>query len=240
MRTYCTFLCLKGRFQTVGWKTNAVITLLILSRRLNEVIPEENSSDTGKVEGNFWFCKYQIHFHIRNTAKNIWHCKWFSHSFSISLFPNNVIRVTGNAGTFAFETKGLVCIPEYDRSNDIPFEEQKRRGWFYNFILFFDYILLTMLLKLSWYFPLCPPLPSNPPATPTPLFMSMGHVYKFFGYSISYTYCISPWLFCNYIFVFLYHFTSSPIPPHPLPTSLATIKMLSVSMILSLFLNKSL
>ena len=53
----------------------------------------------------------------------------------------------------------------------------------------------------KWYFidhavkvvPIFPPLPPHtqqpifPQAIPTALFMSMGHVYKFFGYSISYS-----------------------------------------------------
>lgn len=43
------------------------------------------------------------------------------------MFPNNVIRVTGKAATFAFESKKVtMCIPEYDRSNDILFEEQNK------------------------------------------------------------------------------------------------------------------
>lgn len=50
----------------------------------------------------------------------------------ISLFPNNVITVTGNAGTFAFESKkGIMCIPVYGRSNNITFEKQNKQG-FYN------------------------------------------------------------------------------------------------------------
>jgi len=41
----------------------------------------------------------------------------------ISLFPNNVIRMTGKAGAFAFESQErIVSIPEYD----IPFEEQNK------------------------------------------------------------------------------------------------------------------
>ena len=35
--------------------------------------------------------------------------------------------------------------------------------------------------------PLHHPAPPLPQAIPTPLFLPMGHVYKFFGYSISYT-----------------------------------------------------
>ena len=53
---------------------------------------------------------------------------------------------------------------------------------------------LVMFYGLCYYIvlilPLCPTPPSNPPlsqAIPTPSFTSMGHVCKFFGYSISYT-----------------------------------------------------
>lgn len=49
----------------------------------------------------------------------------------ISLFPNNVIKMTGNTGTFAFESKeAIVSIWEYDRNNDIPFEEQNKQCFF--------------------------------------------------------------------------------------------------------------
>ena len=47
-------------------------------------------------------------------------------------------------------------------------------------------------------------------------------------------YFTSPWLFCDYLYVLLNPLYSSPIPPHP--SHLATIKTLSVSMILSLSL----
>ena len=55
------------------------------------------------------------------------------------------------------------------------------------FFLFFKYVLLIMLLQLSHFFsPLSPPLPCTilPTSTPLPYFMSMGHTYKFFGFSI--------------------------------------------------------
>ena len=47
-----------------------------------------------------------------------------------------------------------------------------------------------MLLQLSWFSHLCPLSTQQPQlcqAIPPPLFMSMGHAYMFFGYSISYT-----------------------------------------------------
>ena len=43
-------------------------------------------------------------------------------------------------------------------------------------------------------------------------------VFKFFGYSISYTVLISPCLFCAYQFVLLNPCTFSPFSPFPLPT----------------------
>ena len=44
-----------------------------------------------------------------------------------------------------------------------------------------------MLLQLSRFFSLCPlhPAPPLPQAIPPPLFLSMGHVYEFFGCSVS-------------------------------------------------------
>ena len=86
-----------------------------------------------------------------------------------------------------------------------------------------------MPLQLSQLFPFCPPPPSTPHSlrqSPHHLFMPMGHVYKFFGYSISYPVLYIPWLFCNYLCVLLNPLTSSPTPP----SHLATVKMLSIDM----------
>ena len=47
-----------------------------------------------------------------------------------------------------------------------------------------------MLLQLTHFFyplPTSTQHPLHPQATPTPLFMSMGHAYRFFDYSISCT-----------------------------------------------------
>ena len=56
-------------------------------------------------------------------------------------------------------------------------------------ISFLKYILLFMLLQLSHFFlpsiPLHPVSPSHQHSPPQ--FMSMGHTYKFFGFSISHT-----------------------------------------------------
>ena len=78
------------------------------------------------------------------------------------------------------------------------------------------------------------------PAPPTPssnlhtMVMSIGPVYKFFGYSLSYTTLHPP----GYsVTTYLYFFIPFPLHPFPTPPShLATIKMRSsVSMTLSLF-----
>ena len=57
-----------------------------------------------------------------------------------------------------------------------------------------QFLFLIMFYGLWYYsYPDFPPLhpstqhPVLPQAIPPPLFMSMGHAYKFFGYSISYT-----------------------------------------------------
>ena len=50
---------------------------------------------------------------------------------------------------------------------------------------FFNFILLIVLLYLSRFYPFVPYTQHHP--LPQALFMSMGHAYKFFGYSISYT-----------------------------------------------------
>ena len=89
-------------------------------------------------------------------------------------------------------------------------------------------ITLNHFLKIIFYwlcYYSCPNFPPLPPSTQHPpilhailttLFMSMGHAYKFFGYSISILYFTSPWLFCNYLFVLLNPLTSSPIrTPYP-------------------------
>ena len=86
----------------------------------------------------------------------------------------------------------------------------------------FNYILLVMLLRFPNVSSFCLPLPSTrspplPQTIPTPLFMSMGHVYKFFGYSISYTVIYSSWLTCKSQFVLFNPLTSSPISPYPHP-----------------------
>ena len=86
------------------------------------------------------------------------------------------------------------------------------------FSLFND-VLLIMLLQLSQFLPLCPPLPS----IPLSLRQSPHHcscpwlMHRFSGYSISYTVLCIPWLFCTYLFVLLNPLTSSPILCHTPP-----------------------
>ena len=76
-----------------------------------------------------------------------------------------------------------------------------------NKFLFFNYVLLIMLLQLSWFFPSLPPLPSTsaPSGNLHTIVPIHGSWYKPFGYS--------SWLFCNYLLVLLNSLTSSPIPP---------------------------
>ena len=106
--------------------------------------------------------------------------------------------------------------------------------WF-SFIRFLNYILLIMLLQLSWFFPLC----LCPPRTPHSLRQSPHHCSCSWVMQISslatpfpILYFTFLWLFCNYLFV-LYPLTL--FIHSPTTTShLATIKMFSIS-ILSLF-----
>ena len=90
----------------------------------------------------------------------------------------------------------------------------------YRSILFLKNILYWLCsyscLNFFPFAPLYPALPTPPQAIPTLLFMSMGHVYKFCGYSISSTVLYIPWLFCDHQFVLLNPLTSSPFP-HTLP-----------------------
>ena len=76
--------------------------------------------------------------------------------------------------------------------------------------VFIDYTITVFPI-----FPLCPPPPSTlylPQPIPMPLFTSMGHVYKFFGYSISYA-VLYP---CGYsVTTFLYFLIPSPLHPFP-------------------------
>ena len=64
-------------------------------------------------------------------------------------------------------------------------------GFFYLFKLhFIDYAI-----KVTPIFPLLPPSTQHPPlpqAIPTPLFMSVDHMYRLFGYSVPCTALYTP------------------------------------------------
>ena len=93
---------------------------------------------------------------------------------------------------------------------------------FYLFIFIFKYILLIILLQLSHFFLLYPPLPCTPSPTsipsPPPWFMSMGCTYKFFGFPIFHTILNLPLSILYLSFMFLIPCTIYPIlfpsPPH--------------------------
>ena len=75
-----------------------------------------------------------------------------------------------------------------------------------------------MLLQLSQFFSLCPTLHDTPiPSSNPPLwFMSMGHTYKFFGFSISYI--INTPLSILYLQIMLLNpCACSPLLPFPPP-----------------------
>ena len=81
---------------------------------------------------------------------------------------------------------------------------------------FFCYVLLIIVLQLSWFFPICPP-PLNTPyslrQSPTIVHVHGSCVQVLWLFH--FLYCtISPWLFCDYLLVLLKPLTSSPIPPH--------------------------
>ena len=91
---------------------------------------------------------------------------------------------------------------------------------FVSFIYFLRYILLIILLQLSWFFLLCP----SPHRTPHSLRQFPHHcscpwVMRISSLATPFPIlCFtSPWLFCNYLFILPSPLTSSPIPPHPSP-----------------------
>ena len=71
----------------------------------------------------------------------------------------------------------------------------------------FNYILLIMLLELSWFFPLCPSLPriphtlrQSPHLCSCPCIMCVSSLATPFPI----LYFTSPWLLCNYLFDFFF------------------------------------
>ena len=91
-------------------------------------------------------------------------------------------------------------------------------------IYFFNYILLIMLLQLSWFFPLCPSLPSTlhslrqfPHHCSCPWVMHINSLATPFPI----LYFTSPWLFCNYLFVLPNPLTSHSFSHTSPPISLS-------------------
>ena len=85
----------------------------------------------------------------------------------------------------------------------------------------FCYILLIMLLQLSWFFALGPPPASiSHSFRQSPYLCSCPWVIHISSLATPFPilYFTSPWLFCNYLFVLLNPLTSSPIVPNPLPS----------------------
>ena len=84
----------------------------------------------------------------------------------------------------------------------------------FTFLLLFFIIFYRLCYYSSPRFSPFVPLHAAPLVTPgahITLFMFMGHVYKFFGYSIPFTVFYMLRLFCNYLFAFLNPLTYSPI-----------------------------
>ena len=101
---------------------------------------------------------------------------------------------------------------------------------------FLQCILLIMLLQVSHFFlPFIPFQPARSSLQHSPTqFMSMGHTYKFFGVSISYTILNLPLSILYLPIMLLIPCTFSPHSPH-LPSPLITFHVISISVILFLF-----
>ena len=92
--------------------------------------------------------------------------------------------------------------------------------WVNCFVL--NYVLLIILLQLSWVFPLLAPLHQNPPlhqAVPHPCSCPRVMCVRSLATPFPILYFTSPWLFCNYLFVLLNPLTSHPFS-HILPSHL--------------------
>ena len=90
----------------------------------------------------------------------------------------------------------------------------------YLLMIYFKYIELIMLLQFSQLFPLCPP-PPNTPLLSTSLFLyfvSVGHAYKFLGFSISHTIPNTPLSILDLPFILLNPCTFPSILPLPPPS----------------------
>ena len=99
-----------------------------------------------------------------------------------------------------------------------------------SFLIYFIDYAITVVPFSPLYSPApCTPAPSRIP----PLqFMSMGHTYKFFGFSISHTILNHPCLFCTYQLCFLF-----PVPfPHSHHSLSPLISLHVISISVTLFL----
>ena len=81
-------------------------------------------------------------------------------------------------------------------------------------LYFIDY---AITVPISPFVPLYPALP-RPSGNPPTIVHVHGKCICLPCLLPSLLYFTSPWLFCNYRFVLLNHLTSSPTPPHPLPS----------------------
>ena len=149
-----------------------------------------------------------------------------------------LIQFNSRTGSFAFGTRSGFHSDPYHFVHCVVFCNP--------FHLCLELINLIGIFKIIFYyyaitvisiFPLCTP----PPSTPCFLRQFFYHCACPWVMCLSalttpfpILYFTSPWLFCDYLFVVLNPLTSSPLPLNP--PHLATIKTLSVSMILSLFL----
>ena len=92
------------------------------------------------------------------------------------------------------------------------------------FLIFHALGSLIFQLFFIYYVPIFSPLlpstqhPLLPQAIPTPLFLSLGHAISSSATPCHILYLTSPWLFSNYLFVFLNPLTSSSIPRQPFPS----------------------
>ena len=85
--------------------------------------------------------------------------------------------------------------------------------YFYFYKLYFiDHVITVVPI-----FPLCPQHPTLPQAIPTLCLCTWVICKSFLATPFPILYFISPWLFCNYLFVLLNPLTTSPIPPQQLP-----------------------
>ena len=95
-----------------------------------------------------------------------------------------------------------------------------RKSFFLYFIYFKLFFIDCAIKVVSVFSPLPPSTQYSPhsQAVPTPLFLFMGMHISSLATSFAILYFISPWLFCNYLFVLLNPLTSNPFLYIPLPS----------------------